>query len=65
MLMPKKKKRKKSDNWQRDCPEKEKEKKRSKKKGQHYWQCCCPKKEKKRGNVGPQGREKKEKKNAT
>ena len=24
MLMPMKKKRKKSDNWQRDCPEKEK-----------------------------------------
>ena len=42
MLMPKKKK---SDNWQHDCLEKEKNIKRSKKKkGQRYWQRCCPKK---------------------
>ena len=43
MLMPKKKK---SDNWQHDCLEKEKNIKRSKKK---------------RGNVAIQGREKREK----
>ena len=57
MLMPKKKK---SDNWQHDCLEKEKNIKRSKKKkGQRYWQRCCPKK---KGNITAEGREKKEKK---
>ena len=45
--MPKKKKTKKSDNWQRDCPEKEK-KRKSKKKGQR---CCPEKKEKKKKNL--------------
>ena len=44
MLMPKKKKTKKSNNGQRDCPEKEK-KRKSKKKGQR---CCPEKKEKKK-----------------
>ena len=55
MLMPKKKK---SDNWQPDYPEKEKKKQ---KKGQSYWQRCCPKKKGVGGNVATQGKEKKEK----
>ena len=43
----KRRKEKKSGNWQRDCPEKEKKKKKKeakKKREQRYRQRCCPKK---------------------
>ena len=55
--MPKKKK---SDNWQRDCLEKEKNIKRSqKKRGNVIGNVVA---QKKKGNITAEGREKKEKK---